>query len=268
VQLQPLDLVKTRMQQQAGSTSLLKTLQKTIAKDGPLELWRGLNATLLRNAPGSGLYFLALHEIRARFHGVIDPQLLNLSGGMAARVAVGFALMPVTVVKVRMESSIFKDSGVLASFRAIVAQSGLRGLFAGSGSTALRDAPFAGIYLYFYEHCKAVLGRETVFPRPVISMASGIFGGVAATVITQPFDFMKVPLCVLTNKVDPNPALSTAIPKHFDWVRHRFEAGGPSELLSWCNAPSAAQEHQLGNHVDSVLRNCAVLLQPRLVVVV
>lgn len=28
------------------------------------------------------------------------------------------------------------------------------GLFAGYGATFIRDAPFAGIYLFFYEGCK------------------------------------------------------------------------------------------------------------------
>ena len=31
-----------------------------------------------------------------------------------------------------------------------------KGLFAGYGATFIRDAPFAGIYLFFYEHWKTM----------------------------------------------------------------------------------------------------------------
>lgn len=36
----------------------------------------------------------------------------------------------------------------------IFKEGGIKGLFAGAGATALRDAPFAGIYLFFYERFK------------------------------------------------------------------------------------------------------------------
>lgn len=36
-------------------------------------------------------------------------------------------------------------------------EEGLRGLFRGFGATALRDAPYAGLYVLFYEHSKAML---------------------------------------------------------------------------------------------------------------
>jgi solute carrier family 25 protein 38 len=75
-----------------------------------------------RNVPGSALYFFALSEIRqtlASTRSIWQP-LLNKSGingavtsehqrwenlvsGSAARGAVGYIMMPITVVKVRYE---------------------------------------------------------------------------------------------------------------------------------------------------------------------
>jgi solute carrier family 25 protein 38 len=46
------------------------------------------------------------------------------------------------------------------AFTSIVKNDGLRGLFAGFGATFIRDAPFAGIYLFFYEHCKSVANSK------------------------------------------------------------------------------------------------------------
>lgn len=40
------------------------------------------------------------------------------------------------------------------AFGSIIKHDGMRGLFAGYGATFIRDAPFAGIYLFFYENCK------------------------------------------------------------------------------------------------------------------
>lgn len=103
VSLQPLDLLKTRMQQQSHNKSLLFALRSTLKHEGLFGLWRGTFATLLRNVPGSGLYFVMLNEIRTRLSGTIAKDTLNLTSGMGSRVAVGFILMPVTIVKVRYE---------------------------------------------------------------------------------------------------------------------------------------------------------------------
>lgn len=75
-----------------------------------------------RNVPGSALYFFALSEIRqtlATTRHVWQPMLNksgangkvtaehqrweNLFSGSAARGAVGYIMMPITVVKVRYE---------------------------------------------------------------------------------------------------------------------------------------------------------------------
>lgn len=46
------------------------------------------------------------------------------------------------------------------AFNAIVKADGVRGLFAGYGATIIRDAPFAGIYLFFYETFKSLAGSK------------------------------------------------------------------------------------------------------------
>ena len=45
----------------------------------------------------------------------------------------------------------------MSSLREIHAQSGFRGFFQGFTATALRDAPYAGLYLALYEICKVQL---------------------------------------------------------------------------------------------------------------
>ncbi|KAI9839924.1 MAG: hypothetical protein M1819_000116 [Sarea resinae] len=84
---------------------------------------------------------------------------------------------------------------------------GLRGFFSGFGATAIRDAPYAGLYVLFYEQCKrrlstlahaAPLNSEPRSPEAMrsstsvsINFVSGILAAGLATAITNPFDAIK-----------------------------------------------------------------------------
>ena len=68
-------------------------------------------------------------------------------------------MMPITVLKVRYESSLYAYSSLTSASADILRREGWRGFFAGYGATAIRDAPYAGIYVVFYERCKKELGR-------------------------------------------------------------------------------------------------------------
>jgi solute carrier family 25 protein 38 len=64
--------------------------------------------------------------------------------------------MPLSVIKTRYESSLYAYPNLTAAFLDIRKQ-GLRGLFAGWGATALRDAPYSGIFFASFSHCVSVL---------------------------------------------------------------------------------------------------------------
>lgn len=81
----------------------------------------------------------------------------NLASGAVARVAVGFVLSPVTIVKARFESNHFSKEAYPSLGRALMEvyrSGGVRGLFRGFSATALRDAPYAGLYMAIYEKSK------------------------------------------------------------------------------------------------------------------
>ena len=146
----------------------------------------------------------------------------NLTTGALARASAGFLLSPVTVLKVRYESSYYAYTSLVGAARDILAQNGLRGFFAGFGATAVRDAPYAGLYVLFYEQAKTRLGnlaemrREQVIKATVggsstiadepagatrllgsaapINFTSGVVAAVSATALTNPFDAIKTRL--------------------------------------------------------------------------
>lgn len=96
--------------------------------------------------------------------------------GAAARSAVGFLLMPMTVVKTRMESSVIHSKGgISASLADIWRTLGIRGLFTGFWPTTLRDAPTAGLFLVVYERSRTVLQKMHVAQGSIIDASAGKF---------------------------------------------------------------------------------------------
>src|SRR5204863_5892408 len=72
--LQPVDLLKTRVQQY-GSVSLISTIQQISREPNPIrQFWRGTLPSTLRTGIGSALYFATLNTLRqhvaaSRFFG-------------------------------------------------------------------------------------------------------------------------------------------------------------------------------------------------------
>jgi solute carrier family 25 protein 38 len=131
--------------------------------------------------------------------------LANLTTGAIARVSAGFVLMPITVIKVRYESNLYAYHSIAGAGKDIFKTEGLRGFFSGFGATAIRDAPYAGLYVLFYEQLKkqlSILSQRVPVPgKPdtgmkgstsaSINFGSGVIAAGAATAITNPFDSIK-----------------------------------------------------------------------------
>lgn len=113
--------------------------------------------------------------------------------------------MPMTIIKVRYESNLYAYKSILGAGRDIVATEGVKGFFSGFGATAIRDAPYAGLYVLFYEQLKRRLSTMTQ-ASPLageiattmtgstsasINFGSGILAAGLATAITNPFDSIK-----------------------------------------------------------------------------
>ncbi|KAK8854630.1 hypothetical protein IAR55_003369 [Kwoniella newhampshirensis] len=224
--LQPLDLLKTRMQQASNGSVKRKRIsgvfRQVLKDDGVLGLWRGTVPTLVRNVPGVAIYFYSLSSIRNRLSMIpyfsipvriplsaSKSELAtgggrsrsaivklssggNLVAGAIARTSVGFVLSPITVIKARFESNHYKDyhsiPGALAS---LWRTNGLRGFFQGFTATAFRDAPYAGLYLVFYEKWKDFAGKIHGVPNAALHSGSGIMAATLATVLTSPADVLK-----------------------------------------------------------------------------
>lgn len=222
VLLQPLDLLKTRTQQ-SGRPSLLLYWRELRQSPNPIRaFWRGTLPSSLRTGLGSALYFSSLNAIREflqksnalnqRIHVQSSSSSLpkltataNLVSGAVARTFAGFVLMPLTVIKVRFESSLYSYPSMWAAVKDIHQQGGVRGFFSGFGATAIRDGPYAGMYVSIYEMLKRRLGSLASSARPSVegqqgmapsvassvNFASAILAGAACSAISNPIDVCK-----------------------------------------------------------------------------
>ncbi|KAK1149511.1 hypothetical protein N8T08_005060 [Aspergillus melleus] len=251
--LQPADLLKTRVQQSQQTAALLPTLKAILSSPNPIRgLWRGTLPSALRTGFGSALYFTSLNALRQGLAQTPTTSALtaasssalpklsnsaNLTTGAAARVAAGFVMMPVTVLKVRYESDYYAYRSLYGAARDIVRTEGFRGLFSGFGATAARDAPYAGLYVLFYEQLKRRLAtvaaaREGTgggsVEQPLgssssssINFVSGALAAGLATTITNPFDAVKTRLQLMPGKYG-NMMRAVRLMVHEDGVRSLF----------------------------------------------
>ncbi|KAF2862681.1 solute carrier family 25 member 38 [Piedraia hortae CBS 480.64] len=214
--LQPADLLKTRVQQSQSST-LTQAFREILNGPRPVQtLWRGVVPSVLRTGCGSALYFGMLSQMRQytakhftkpassaseASTSSVSPKLGNvgnLTTGALARVAAGLVVNPITVLKVRYESTHYAYTSLAGAARDIVRKEGLRGFFAGFDATAVRDAPYAGFYVLVYEQLKKQLNAlsppEHGSGSVSINFISGVIAAVSATTLTNPFDAIKTRL--------------------------------------------------------------------------
>lgn len=277
--LQPADLLKTRVQQ-SGSASLVATIRE-IAK-GPRSLqqfWRGTAPSVIRTGLGSALYFSTLNALRQnvarsdilasraaaaapkdgqRHSSSALPKLsnsANLITGAVARASAGFLMTPVTVIKVRYESSYYSYRSILGAASAIWSKEGLKGFFSGFGATAVRDAPYAGLYVLCYEQCKARLNKISnasstgqafenskgpiASASVTINFLSGIVAAGFATTSTNPFDAIKTRLQLRPDKYRNMIKAGQVMVKEdgvrslFDGLGLRISRKAISSALTW-----------------------------------
>ena len=75
-----------------------------------------------------------------------------------------------------------------------MAREGPRGLFRGAGVSALRDAPYAAVYMAAYQRLKLVGAHvgPLADSHATINTLSAATAAAVAGIITHPFDVLKV----------------------------------------------------------------------------
>lgn len=233
VSLQPFDLLKTRLQQEQKVDSATRiTLSGELKKLTNIrDLWRGAIPSAIRTSVGAGLYFTSLSISRDYLASLKEnpsstissssvlPKLSayeNLIIGSLMRALVGFATMPVTVVKTRFESNEYNYRSIYEAVKGIYqdnpnSKGSMTNFFRGSIATLARDCPYAGLYVLFYEFFKNDL-MPKLSPIEVqddgflsraafINSSSAVLAASVSTTITAPFDAIKTRLQLSDKKL-------------------------------------------------------------------
>lgn len=158
--------------------------------------------------------------------------------------------MPITVIKVRYESNLYAYRSLLGAGSAILKHEGPRGFFSGFGATAIRDAPYAGLYVVFYEQSKRRLSQLKDATAPVggemkrsssvpINFASGVLAAGLATALTNPFDAVKTRLQLMPGRYENMVQASRQMVREegvrslFDGLGLRMGRKAVSSALAW-----------------------------------
>ena len=202
VVLQPLDVVKTRMQSRSGSSNAARVAMQIWQTEGWRVLWAGVVPSTVRLAGGIALYFLLLGEVEAMSRRLLG----QLSGSTAAirdflvgaisRGLAGALFCPITVLKTRAEDGVSTSGGMLEQLITLGRMEGAAGLFAGLGPSLLRDVPYSGISLTLLRRFREpllALGSD-LLPAALIGGLAGCASAACATLLTQPADVVRTEL--------------------------------------------------------------------------
>ncbi|UYV60679.1 SLC25A38 [Cordylochernes scorpioides] len=220
---QPLDLVKTRIQNPTGYDQASwhgDTHVQCNQKRKFQGLWRGTIPSITRCVPGMGLYFSTLSFIESNLSPEEKPSPIKaMCYGFMARTFACTTLLPVTVIKTRFESGSYGYGSVSQALRVIYLNEGRRGLFSGLVPTLVRDVPFSGLYLLFYTQTKLLVPNEwrTNCQLPVVNLGCGLLAGGMASLATHPADVVKTRM-----QLCPGSSLSGTLTS----VYHEHGVGG------------------------------------------
>ncbi|XP_046777907.1 calcium-binding mitochondrial carrier protein Aralar1 isoform X6 [Gallus gallus] len=203
----PIDLVKTRMQNQRSTGSVVGELmyknsfdcfKKVLRFEGFFGLYRGLLPQLIGVAPEKAIKLTVNDFVRDKFtkkDGSIPLPAEILAGGCAGASQVIFT-NPLEIVKIRLQVAGEITTGPRVSALSVMKDLGLLGLYKGAKACFLRDIPFSAIYFPVYAHSKLMLADENGHVGGLNLLAAGAIAGVPAASLVTPADVIKTRLQV------------------------------------------------------------------------
>jgi solute carrier family 25 S-adenosylmethionine transporter 26 len=238
--LYPLDTIKTRLQARppspAPATPAAAAPAPAPAPAAVRGFYRGLASAMLGSFPGAATFWTVYSAAKQALapllpeatHGLLVPA----GAATAAELAVSAVRNPFEVVKQQLQAGLHARSR--DAVRAIVRADGLRGLYAGWGSTVARDVPFDCVQFVLYEALtralaqhrrsrRAAAGGGGGAPPPQASdgrgggggggelalwenSALGMLSGGVAAALTTPLDVVKTRLMTQAGQPQPQPA--------------------------------------------------------------
>uniref|UniRef100_A0A8C7J5W1 Solute carrier family 25 member 13 n=1 Tax=Oncorhynchus kisutch TaxID=8019 RepID=A0A8C7J5W1_ONCKI len=200
----PIDLVKTRMQNQRTTGSLVEELmyknsldcfKKVLRYEGFFGLYRGQYQTgCVPNVFSPQVNDFIRGKTRQRDGSIPVPAEI-VAGACAGGSQVIFT-NPLEIVKIRLQVAGEITTGPRVSAISVIKDLGFFGLYKGAKACFLRDIPFSAIYFPCYAHVKAYMSDEDGRIGPGKLLFSGAIAGMPAASLVTPADVIKTRLQV------------------------------------------------------------------------
>ncbi|KAH8359641.1 hypothetical protein KR093_007985, partial [Drosophila rubida] len=193
----PLDLLKVASQTHQGKLSIIDLIFTILREQGIRSFYKGISASILRQLTYSTSRF-GCYEVGKDF---IDTSefagkvwLAALSGFIGGTVG-----SPADMVNVRMQNDVklpienrrnYKHAidGLWKAYR----QDGVRSLFNGGATAAVRGSLMNVGQIAFYDQYKSYMLRTSHFKdNSITHFLASLLAGATATTITQPMDVLK-----------------------------------------------------------------------------
>lgn len=202
--IQPIDMVKVRIQLSEGAATPISVTRQIIAGGRILDFYDGLSAALVRQVVYGtarlGLFFTFedLLKQRAAREGTTYGFKERAGAGLAAGALGATIGNPAEVALIRMQSDGLRPKAERANYRSafhalssITRNEGVAALWSGAYPTIIRAmAVNFGQLAFFSESKHQIATRTNASPQMQTVAASGI-AGFAAAFFSLPLDFVK-----------------------------------------------------------------------------
>ncbi|CAL8254849.1 unnamed protein product [Gadus morhua 'NCC'] len=261
----PIDLAKTRLQNQRPGQQVYKSmvdcLVKTVRSEGYFGMYRGAAVNLTLVTPEKAIK-LAANDF-FRHHLSKDGKGLTVLREMLAGCGAGMCQVvittPMEMLKIQLQDAgriaAQRSPGVMSSVKLVVPNpiltrsynvaalprpasamqiarellhtQGIQGLYRGLGATIMRDVPFSVVYFPLFAHLNR-LGKPSLDQPPPFYWAflSGALAGSTAAVAVNPCDVVKTRLQSLS-KAGGEETYTGVV----DCIRKILQKEGPSAFL-------------------------------------
>nr|BAJ98902.1 predicted protein [Hordeum vulgare subsp. vulgare] len=207
--VQPIDLIKTRMQLQGGSPVTI--VSNIVKQDGFLRLYKGLDAGLLRQMSYTTTrlgVFNALQDYLTTTDSngkKVQPNFgMKVLSGMIAGGIGAVVGNPAEVCLIRMTSGKFNYSHVGQALVRIVQDEGIKSLWRGTSPTVTRAVILNAAQLSFYSQAKEILIKYNIMQDGIgCHCVSSLISGFASTAVSIPVDLAKTRLQSMKTVLDP-----------------------------------------------------------------
>lgn len=207
IAVQPLDVLKTRLQTNVAlRQNIFANISHIFRLEGTRGLYRGLAPTLGSVVPSISIYFTLYNSIKATLGCPSGDQMRDVvtqsaAAGLASSATAAIT-NPLWLIKTRLQTqpvlkSQANSHNTFQTFKAIIREDGVRGLYKGLGASFLASSQ-AMVQFPIYEELKLLMcsSQHTLQKKTCSYLAASAISASLACILTYPAEVVRARLQV------------------------------------------------------------------------